>query len=147
MTTKTDTSYGIIPIRRKEGGWEIFLIHQYSRIGNNTYWTLPKGHPEAGESPQETALRELREETGLVPQKLIDTPNFTIKYSFEHNGTQIDKTVVFYIGIITDGQSVLDQTEVRDGGWFELAAAEQRLDHEVSKRLFREASSFIEKEL
>ncbi len=147
MKTKTDISYGVIPIRKTSADWEVFLIHQYSKIGNNTYWTFPKGHPEGGESPQETARRELKEETGLEVEKLLDTPTFAIKYTFEYEGEQVDKTASFFLGVIRDDHLTLDPEEVRDGGWFSFSAALERLDHQDSKKLLTDAQIFIEQEL
>jgi len=147
MATKTDISYGIIPIRRVVNGWEVFLINQYSRIGDNTYWVIPKGHPEGEETPKETALRELKEETGLVPQTVVDSPMFDLKYSFDFNSDRIEKTVVFFVGVIEDSNTVLDPEEVKEGGWYALEVAVKRLDYQDTKSLFLKAKDFIEKEL
>lgn len=53
-------SCGIIIARRDEGRWLFLLLRAYS------YWDFPKGLPEEGETPFQAALREVREETGLV---------------------------------------------------------------------------------
>lgn len=58
---KREVSYGIVPLRYMEGGWQILLIRHHAG-----HWTFPKGHADRGESPQQTAERELREETGLA---------------------------------------------------------------------------------
>lgn len=148
MQTKTDLSYGIIPIRRAEKEWEVLLIHQYSRIGNNTYWVLPKGHPEANETPQQTALRELKEETGLVPETVIDGPTFELQYSFEYEGVRINKTVVFFIGIIaTDSEITLDPEEVKEAGWYSLDEALKRIDYQDTKTVFLSAKQYIEEQM
>lgn len=147
MATKTDISYGVIPIRRAANGWEVFLIHQYSRIGDNTYWVLPKGHPEAAETPRETALRELKEETGLVPATLIDAPTFDLRYSFDFSGDRIEKTVVFFIGVIAEFEIILDPDEVKEASWYPLEIAATRLDYQDTKSLFLKAKDFIDREL
>jgi 8-oxo-dGTP pyrophosphatase MutT (NUDIX family) len=148
MATKTDTSYGIIPIRRVENGWEIFLIRQYSKIGDNTYWAVPKGHLEVGETPQEAARRELWEETGLVPEVMLAEPTFDLQYAFDFGRDRIEKTVTFFIGIITDCTSCkLDPAEVKEAAWFSLETAASRLDYQDTKNLFLRAKSYIEAEL
>jgi len=147
METKTDISYGVIPIRRVGQGWEVFLIHQYSKIGDNTYWILPKGHLEGKEVSKEAALRELKEETGLVPETLLESPTFDLKYSFEYGGNRIDKTVVFFIGSITNFNVTLDPIEVKEAGWFPLSSAVERLDYQDTKTLFLKAKEYIEKEM
>jgi bis(5'-nucleosidyl)-tetraphosphatase len=144
QTTKTDTSYGVIPIRRVGNSWEVFLIHQYSRIGKNTYWALPKGHPEVGESQKETALRELQEETGMAPVTLLDKQTFSLAYSFFYDGQKIYKTVVFFVGVIEDDQPTLDPEEVKEAGWYSLEAAQERLDYRDMKTMFSDVCRFLE---
>jgi bis(5'-nucleosidyl)-tetraphosphatase len=53
-------SAGVIPVRWEDDRWLYLLLRAYQ------YWDFPKGRAEAGEAPLETALREVREETGLV---------------------------------------------------------------------------------
>ena len=79
MEKTTDVSYGVIPIRQVGDTWEVFLIHQFSNIGNNSYWVFPKGHPEAGETPEQTAKRELIEETGMTVGTLLNEPTFSLQ--------------------------------------------------------------------
>lgn len=58
---KQEKSCGAVVYRRHEGKTEILLI----RHVNGGHWAFPKGHVEKGETEEETALREIREETGL----------------------------------------------------------------------------------
>lgn len=60
MSVIRKRSFGIIPIAIPDQGPPLFLILRAYRN-----WDFPKGQPEAGEAPLETALRELAEETGL----------------------------------------------------------------------------------
>lgn len=148
MAIKNDISYGVIPIRHADDGWEVFLINQYSKIGNNTYWVLPKGHPEKDETPDETAKRELLEETGMVAEEFFTEPTFNLHYSFNHGRDKIEKTVMFYIGIITDFSTIkLHSAEVKEGGWYQLEAAMDQLDYRDTKELFAKARVYIEENL
>ncbi|MCD5381659.1 MAG: NUDIX domain-containing protein [Candidatus Pacebacteria bacterium] len=144
MKSKTDASYGIIPIRRVGETWEVFLIHQFSRIGNNSYWVFPKGHPEGEETPKQTAARELKEETGLVADKTESEPVFKLEYSFVFDGVRINKTVEFFIGVIFGQEAVLDPEEVKEAGWYSLEGASERLDYKDTKQMFGQARYFIE---
>ncbi len=121
----------------------MFLIHQYSRIGNNTYWVFPKGHPEAGETPEETARRELKEETDMLADKLIRDPVFKLQYSFHYDGNLIDKTVVFFLGLVSQIEYQLDPEEVKEAGWYSLADAKKRLDYSDTKQMFSEVTNFL----
>ncbi len=144
MKTKTDLSYGIIPIRRVGDVWKVFLIHQYSRIGDNSYWVFPKGHPEAGETKLETAARELMEETGMVAKKTLTEPSFSLQYSFVYDGVKILKTVEFFIGIIIDEKYKLGEDEVKEAGWYSLNDVSGRLDYRDTKQLFKSIRNFLE---
>ncbi|MCB9815223.1 NUDIX domain-containing protein [Candidatus Nomurabacteria bacterium] len=143
MQSKDDTSYGVIPIMRVGHEWKVFLIHQFSRIGDNTYWILPKGHPVANETAQETAVRELKEETGMTPEKLIEYPTFKLKYKFMYEGVQINKSVIYYVGIIKGGEYVLQEDEVVEAGWYSLEEASLKLDYNNAKKMFKKAKEFI----
>lgn len=144
MQTKTDRSYGVIPIRRIDDSWEVFLIHQFSKIGNNSYWIFPKGHPEGNETPKQSALRELKEETGMTPERLLDEPTFSLDYSFVFDGVKIEKTVELFVGIITDMSVKLDGIEVKEAGWYSLEAAAKRLDYQDTKEMFKTVRQFLE---
>lgn len=145
MNTKTDASYGMIPLRKTEVGWQTLLINQFSRIGNNTYWVFPKGHAEGEKSPLEAATRELHEETGLTATSILAEPQFVIEYSFIFKETKIEKTVTFYLALIEgDPELTLDPEEVREADWFTLTDAEKRVDYNGTKRTVREVARFLE---
>src|SRR5262249_52901388 len=61
VPTKPQVSAGGVAYRKSRGSIEIAII----RIAPEDRWQLPKGHVDKGESPEEAALREVREETGL----------------------------------------------------------------------------------
>lgn len=83
-------SCGVIPWRRRDGRNEYLLLFQR---GSRT-WSFPKGHMEAGEKEQETAARELKEETGLSATFLPDYRE-VITYRLQPFGT---KDVVLFLG-------------------------------------------------
>lgn len=143
MKTKNDVSYGIIPLRKEGGEWKVLLINQKSHIGNNTYWIFPKGHPEKDESPLETAARELKEETSLVAE-IKENPFFEIEYDFVFDGVKINKKVVFFVGYIESEYFKIDETEVKEAGWFNLDEATKRIDYKDTKEMFIEVKKYIE---
>lgn len=144
MQTKKDLSYGIIPIRRVDGEWKVFLIRQYSRIGDNSYWVFPKGHPEKGETKVETAARELKEETDMIAEKILTEPVFKLEYSFVFNRIKIEKTVVFFVGVIIGEKYKLEEDEVKEGGWYSLGDVAERLDYKDTKQLYKSIRKFLE---
>jgi len=85
-----EKSCGVLPYRMVDGQQEFLLVFEtYSKC-----WSIPKGHMEAGESELQTALRELKEETGLSAS--LDTNRIaSVEYSIS---SFAKKEVVFYLG-------------------------------------------------
>jgi ADP-ribose pyrophosphatase len=63
----------VVPVT-KEGS--IVMIGQYRYPHGKTHWEIPAGRIDAGESPEEAARREVREETGFEPARLVPLPGF-----------------------------------------------------------------------
>ena len=145
MKTTTDQSYGIIPIRKSATGWEALLIHQYSRIGDNTYWVFPKGHPESNETPIETAARELKEETGLVADRILAEPTFELSYQFRFKEVKIFKTVQFFIGLVTQDELKLNKDEVKEAHWYSVEEIENYIDYQATKTMFKSVKAYLKK--
>lgn len=95
---------------------------QFLLMRHPTRWDLPKGHCEAGESFQETAIRETQEETGIDPSDIQIDPEFCfeIRYpvSYKKTGSQVfQKTVQYFLGYL-DHQPKLVLTEHDAAEWF-----------------------------
>jgi 8-oxo-dGTP pyrophosphatase MutT (NUDIX family) len=71
------------------------VVGMRRRGRDSVTWTLPKGTPDPGESVEETALREVGEETGLEVRILERLPS--IEYDFVQDGTRIHKTVHYFL--------------------------------------------------
>lgn len=140
---RADKSFGIIPIKQVGEQWQVLLIHQFSKIGNNSYWAFPKGHAEADETALQSAKRELFEETGLTAEKIMQDPVFSLAYSFQFDGVQIEKTVDFYIGVVIDDTVVIQTEEVKEAGWYALSDAMERLDYSDTKKMFAQVQTFL----
>lgn len=101
-------SCGVLPWRENDGQKEFLIVfEQFSQC-----WSLPKGHMEAGETEADTALRELREETGLTAQ--LDLSRCaTIEYPISPLAR---KQVVFFSGQV-DGEPVICDQEIESFRW------------------------------
>lgn len=146
METKTDNSYGIVPVfQTADGEWQVLVIHQISYRGSDdTFWIFPKGHAEAGESAPETALRELQEETGIKDVTLEPSAVFSIAYSFIHEGVQIDKTVEYFLGYCSNTTTHITQPEeVKELRWCDVGTAMDLLTHQNSKDVLAKVQAFL----
>jgi 8-oxo-dGTP pyrophosphatase MutT (NUDIX family) len=96
-------------------------------------WSLPKGHIEMGESPEEAALREVMEETGI--ESRIAHSLGVIDFWFMASGKRIHKTVHHYLFHEVGGTLSPQVTEVDEVGWFPLHEIVERLAYPDEKKL------------
>jgi 8-oxo-dGTP pyrophosphatase MutT (NUDIX family) len=104
---------------------------------------LPKGHPEPGESAQEAAQREVREETGLEAtpvEKLGD-----VRYWYARDGDRVLKIVSFFLFRYRSGRLEDHDDEVEEALWIPLEEAPARLAYRGEKDMARTALSQLAK--
>ena len=123
LRTAVATSAGGVVYRRRNGSFEIALVGR-SRAG---IWGLPKGTPQPGETREETALREVREETGLEV-RLIE-PLGSIDYWFIAEGTRFHKTVHYYLMEAIGGDISRHDLEYDLVAWFPIDKAVHRMTY------------------
>ena len=96
-------------------------------------WSLPKGHIEAGETPEQAAIREVAEETGI--QSEIARELGVIDFWFMAGGKRIHKTVHHYLFREVGGVLAPQVSEVDDVGWFPLEEIISLLAYPDEKKL------------
>jgi len=144
METKKDYSYGVIPVIKIDGSWQIFILNQISyRSKDDIYWTFPKGHPEGDETPKEAALRELEEESGIVLDYLEEDKTFKQGYTFLHKNIKIKKEVCYYLGYAKNKNFVIQPEEIKEGRWCSFDEAREILTHHIAKILLDEVCEHL----
>ena len=123
--------FGIVPLTYRENYWEVFLVRHL----NGGHWSFPKGHEEKGESPKQTAERELKEETGMAVIRYLEHPYVVEKYQFHHEGILVDKTVRFYLAEVSP-QYTLQSKEITEGKWLPLKEILEYVTFEEEKNLY-----------
>jgi 8-oxo-dGTP pyrophosphatase MutT (NUDIX family) len=113
------------------------LLGKRRRDRDGGTWSLPKGTPEDEETREQTALREVTEETGLEVRILAVVGD--IHYRFVREGRRIDKTVHYFLMEATGG--VLDDHdhEFEDVRWFSLAEAEAIMSFSTEREIVARA--------
>ncbi len=96
-------------------------------------WSLPKGHIEAGETPEQAAIREVAEETGIESE--ISRELGVIDFWFMAGGKRIHKTVHHYLFREVGGTLAPQVSEVDDVGWFPLDEIISLLAYPDEKKL------------
>lgn len=116
---------------------EIVLVHRR----RPRLWALPKGTPNAGETLEETALRETREETGLAVE--IEAPIRAIQYFFVRGRTRFHKTVHFYLMRAVGGALEEHDHEFDEVGWFQLEEALELMTHATERMVVEEVAALV----
>ena len=134
-TARLESSGGVV-YRVGAGGIEVALCGRSSR----SLWTLPKGTPEPGETREETARREVSEETGL--EVAIREYIGDIDYWFVvPGGARRHKTVYYYLMTATGGDMSHHDSEFDDVRWFPAPEALRTMTHQNEVRVVEKGLS------
>lgn len=133
--TARATSCGGVVIAEIDGQAQVCLgLRRRERDGVS--WVLPKGTPTEGETAEQTALREVAEETGLEVR--IVAPIGSIEYFFTQSGQRIHKTVHFFLMEPTGGSFDRHDHEFEDVRWVPLAKADARLTFPTERQMLEQ---------
>jgi 8-oxo-dGTP pyrophosphatase MutT (NUDIX family) len=123
--------------RTVDGRQQVLLVHRrHPRL-----WALPKGTPDSGETIEETALRETREETGLKVE--IERPLRSIRYYFVRGSTRFHKTVHFFLMRPVGGALEEHDAEFDEVRWTDLEEALAILNHATERSVVEEAGIIL----
>ncbi|MCU0483728.1 MAG: NUDIX hydrolase [Chloroflexi bacterium] len=136
----TATSAGGVVVCAIEGVPHL-VAGRRPRVREGATWTLPKGTPDPGETLEETAIREVAEETGL--QVRIVAPLDRIEYTFVRARTRIDKTVHYWLMEPTGGDLTSHDHEFEEVRWVPFAEAPALLTFATERALAERASVML----
>ena len=118
------------------------LIGRVDRRGR-MLWSLPKGHIELGETAEETAIREVAEETGIQGSVLAALGR--IDYWFVTDGRRVHKTVHHYLMRFSGGELSDEDVEVAEVAWVPIPELPSRLAYADERKLAEVADELIDK--
>lgn len=140
-TTKQQISAGGVVFRRRDAGVEVALIS----VGEQSRWQLPKGLVGRVETPEQAALREVREETGLTCERVA--PLETIEYWYFSKGggarVRFHKRVHFFLMSYVSGDVADHDDEVNEARWIEIEEAAGMLAFSGEKKVLKQAREMI----
>ncbi len=132
MSTELEESFGGVVVR--DGN--VLVI---TPAGRPQISTLPKGGPRDGESPEATAAREVREETGIearIVERLGD-----VRYRYRRGGVRVFKTVGFYLCEYVSGDTADHDHEDEEARWMPLERARTELTYPGEREMIERALS------
>ncbi len=145
MRTVRETSAGGLVVDGLDGPPEArcaALIGRTDRRGR-LLWSLPKGHIEEGESSEQTAIREVAEETGI--QGVVVAELGSIDYWFVTEGRRVHKTVHHFLLRSVGGELSDADVEVTQVDWVPLSELNSRLAYADERRLAEVANRLIDR--
>ncbi len=134
IRTQTEVSAGGLVISADDPSLVALISHR--NRGGGEDWVIPKGHQEKGEELQDTALREVKEETGIEAEIIKKIGELT--YSFRLGPVRIKKTVHHFLMKQTGGDLTheLDpEGEVLKVAWFPISKLEEVLAHDNERKV------------
>lgn len=135
-----EVSAGAVVFFESGGKIEYLLLHYPAG-----HWDFPKGNIEFGESPEEAALREIKEETGLDVE-LITTFREEIEYFYYRGGKRIRKRVIYFLARARS-KDVRLSWEHSGFVWLPFDEALSRTTYENSRRVLARAHAYIKERL
>lgn len=130
-----ESSCGAVVYRDIKGEVRYLLI----KNKRSAHWGFPKGHIEPGETKQQTAVREVLEETG-IHVKLINGFESVSKYKIQN---KIEKVVSIFVGTTNDTSTCIQPEEIEDYIWLTYDRALSILKFENDKAIITEANHFL----
>lgn len=135
------TSAGGIVVRAERDGRSL-VVGMRRRDRDSVTWTLPKGTPDPDETIEQTALREVTEETGLDVRIVEPLPS--IEYTFVQDGTRIHKTVHYFLMEPTGGDLSRHDHEFERVRWVTFSDAPGLLTFQTERGLVAAAAARLD---
>lgn len=132
--------YGVIVFLK--GEQNKFLLLERKETKDD--WTFAKGHIEEGEIPKETAMRELKEETGISEIKILDLPLIHEEYEIFKHGEKRLKINNYFIGFVKQNKVKIEEKEIQSYKWVTYEEALDAFKYERRKQVLREAQKYLE---
>ena len=132
---KKQTSAGGVIYKKNDSSIQIALIS----VRNGQAWCLPKGIVDKGETTEETAVREVREETGLTGRIIDVLGEINYWYFVREENIKCRKKVYFYLMEYVSGDTDDHDFEVDEAGWFPLEIALEKVSYKGDRMVIEKA--------
>lgn len=138
-TLKTQTSSGGVIFRKSDRGYDVAIV----AVKGGNVWCLPKGIVDRGEVFEETAVREVSEETGLKGKLMNKIGHISYWYYIKGENAKCKKTVHFYLLEYVSGDTEDHDWEVDKSAWFPIEEAIDKLTYRGDKDILDKARKML----
>ncbi len=141
VKTRNEVSAGGVVFRLRDGGgFDVVLILTHERR-----WQLPKGWIDEGESPEQTAVREVREETGIDAEIVGPLGDIEYQYvsTYDPEPVRVHKRVHMFLLLYLGGATDDHDDEVIEARWVEVDEAESMLAFKDEQRMMAKARQLL----
>lgn len=141
MKTVESISAGGVAFQPTDEGFEVALI----KTTTEGRWQLPKGHIDPGETDEQAAIREVREEAGIECEivSAIDKVDYWYVDRWGKEPVRTHKYVHFYLMKFVRGSTEDHDDEVTEARWFEMNEAIDKLSFPAEKSIVKKASKML----
>ena len=143
IVTKDQISSGGVTVRWQDSNPEIVIVS----VKPSLRWQLPKGIVDPGESPEVTAVREVREEAGIETDllSLIETIEYWYRSTKYGKPIRFHKFVHFYLLSYRSGDVTDHDHEVAEARWIRVEEAMEMLTFKSERQVVEKAKAMVEK--
>jgi 8-oxo-dGTP pyrophosphatase MutT (NUDIX family) len=142
MELKRELSAGAIVFRKERKEIKYLLLYKKAHNSYRAQWNFPRGWIEEGESLQDTAKREIEEETGITELEFLKGFKENIHFTYRREGELIKKDAIYLLAK-TKTVKVTLSFEHDDYGWFFFDNAVERLTFENDRVVLKKAYAFL----
>ena len=132
-----EKSCGAVVFTKHKEGLKFLLLHYGAG-----HWDFPKGKQEKNEKEEQTALREIKEETGIENVETLDGFRETVKYFYKKGEETVYKEVTFFL-VQSPTEEVMISFEHIGYAWLSYEHAYKKLTFNNSKELLENADKFL----
>ncbi len=147
-TAAREVSAGGIVVRPNKGNFEVLMIKDHKGK-----WTFPKGHVENGENPDQAAIREIGEETGLANLSVrhrVGKVRYFFRDKWQKPGRLVDKTVIYFLLDASPNAKANPPRDwsqgsepISDASWYSFAEALNITGYKDNKKLLLNAQDLL----
>ena len=133
----SEKSCGAVLFKKRKDGIKYLLLHYTAG-----HWDFPKGNQEKNEKEEQTASREIKEETGIEEIVFADNFREIISYYYKRGGETIHKEVVFFLAQSATEEVTISKEHI-GYAWKSYENAYKRLTFNNAKELLKKANDFL----